>query len=87
MNKQLRINNDGLRIGIAVITISLLFILGMQWAKSVDLEEVRRVNIAERDSNPYVAKFDGCTYLRFPHTKEYIHKANCSNPEHKTEGK
>ena len=87
MSKQLRIKNEGLRMCLGIIVIALLLIGGVAAVNTYDMDNVERINIADRANAPRVVEFDGCNYIRFVHTHEYIHQANCPNPDHKTEGK
>ena len=72
---------------LGIIVIALLFIGVVAAVNTYDMDNVERVNIADRTREPMVQKHDGCTYIRFALNHEYIHQANCPNPDHKTEGK
>lgn len=84
---QLISKNEELRMGLGIIVVVLLLFGVVAAVNTYDLDNVERVNIADRIREPMVQNYDGCTYIRFAHTDEYIHQANCPNPYHKTEGK
>ncbi|HAW81398.1 MAG TPA: hypothetical protein DCX27_17875 [Balneola sp.] len=84
---ELKSKNKGFRIALTIIVLLFLSIGVIATIKTYDLDNIERVNITDRMREPMVQNYDGCTYIRFAHTHEYIHKANCSNPVHKTEGK
>lgn len=87
MKEQLRINNEDPKIAMVLLALFIILITVVIVVKRYDLDNVERVNIADRIREPMVQNYDGCTYIRFVHTDEYIHQANCPNPDHKTEGK
>lgn len=79
--------NEEFRMGAALLLIGICLAAIITLIKVYDWDSVERMNLADRSNQPMIKEYDGCTYIRFAHRHEFIHKANCSNPEHKTEGK
>jgi len=79
--------NEELRMALGLLLVLVILIGVVVAVNTYDLDNMERLNIAERSRKPMIIEFDGCTYIRFQQRDKFIHKANCSNPDHKQEDK
>jgi len=89
MNEQLRIKNEGFKMKSAIGALAgmvILIIIASLFRE--DLNELgEQHKIAKRTYSIEEVEYDRCIYLFAPTLDKFIHKANCPNPDHKTEGK
>jgi hypothetical protein len=89
MKEQLRIKNEGFKMKSAIgglIGMVVLLVIASVFREYLN-ELGTEHNIAKRAYSIEEVEHDRCIYLFAPRLDKFIHKANCPNPDHKTEGK
>lgn len=93
MSKRLRMNNDELRMALALILVAVCLACVVLFVKRYDWDTVPRVSNVDLKAHMSETKVqfvehvhDGCTYIKVVRGP-IMHKANCPNPIHNKEGK